>query len=90
MTLKYVSLIQDGVLRTGDSPERTFSYHDEADLVHLVKRMVEQEYAFADAPAGWPPAAVLQDLQDRGDLNFSFTAVIWSGPGQYRTYRVEP
>nr|BBJ04409.1 hypothetical protein YBY_22580 [Marinobacter nauticus] len=88
MTLKYVESIQGGILKIADLPVRTVPYRDDAELVILLKELVEQGYAFLDTPSGWPPAAVLQQLQEQGDLDFPFTAVTWSGSGKYRTYQV--
>jgi len=88
MTQKYVTSIQSGTLKTADFPEREVSFRDNAELVMLVKQLSAQGYAFVDAPSGWPPAAVLQQLQEQGEMDFSFTAITWSGPRDYRTYQV--
>ncbi len=88
MIQKYVTNIQGGTLKTADTPEYEVSYRDNAELVTLVKWLLTQGYAFVDAPSGWPPAAVLQQLQEQGDMDFPFTAVTWLGPGNYRTYQV--
>lgn len=88
MTLKYVTSIQGGILKTAGSPGQEIPFRDNAELLMLVKQLSAQGYAFVDTPGGWPPAAVLQQLQDQGEMDFSFTAVTWSGPGDYRTYQV--
>ncbi len=88
MDLRYVSNIQDGIITTSDVPVKQFYYRHDGELVALVSRLIEQGYSFVDAPAGWPPASVLQRLQDKGELDVPFTAITWSGPEQYRTYQV--
>ncbi|PCM43759.1 hypothetical protein CPA50_15495 [Marinobacter sp. ANT_B65] len=88
MTQKYVTSIQGGILKTADVPEREIPFQDIARLVVLVKQLSAQGYAFVDAPSGWPPAAVLQQLQEQGQMDFSFTAITWSGPRDYRIYQV--
>ncbi|MFI0474062.1 hypothetical protein ACGLWX_15215 [Halomonas sp. HMF6819] len=88
MTLKYVTLIQNGTIQTADTPSRCIAYQDNIELVEWVKQLLEEGYAFVDTPSGWPPAAVLQALQESGEMDVPFTAITWSGPGKYRTYRV--
>ncbi|MCH8498451.1 MAG: hypothetical protein LAT63_08225 [Marinobacter sp.] len=85
-TLKFVSRIHDGVINTSDAAANTLHYLDEAELICVVKQLVEDGYAFVDAPSGWPPAAVLLHLREQGLLDTPFIAVTWSGPGHPRTY----
>lgn len=88
MTQKYVTLIENGLIHTADTPGRCIAYRDNIELVEWVKHLQQDGYAFVDTPSGWPPAAVLQALQESGEMDFSFIAITWSGPGGYRTYRI--
>ena len=83
-TLKFVSRIQDGVISTSEASANVLRYRDEAELIRIVKQLIEAGYAFVDAPSGWPPAAVLLHLREQGLLDISFTVVTWSGPDKPR------
>ena len=37
---------------------------------------------FADEPAGWPPAAVFQQLRDESLVSGTIRTVSWAGPDQ--------
>ena len=88
MQPRHVQLIQDGRVDTSGWFGRGFHYASDAELVAIVERLIGMGYAFVHQPHGWPPAAVLQGLQERGLLTLPFIAITWTGPGQWRTFRV--
>ncbi len=87
MPPKHVTLIQDGriVTSAGRWPRR---FVDDVELAREVAELIDQGFAFVDQPAGWPPAAVVRDLQERGLLQRPFTAITWRGPDDFYTYPV--
>lgn len=82
--MKYVSLIQDGRVQTSDASVSWGEYTSDAELASVVTRLIDEGFAFADAPAGWPPTEVLRELNAQGILNRSFKAVTWTSPGVFR------
>jgi len=68
--------------------EATLPYTTDDELAELVVELIEKVYAFTDEPGGWPPAAIVQTLKDKGLVQQPFTAITWSGPGEHRTYKV--
>lgn len=86
--MKYVSLIQDGSIETSEPSRVTCRYSSDQELADLVSSLIDEGFFFVDEPAGWPPAAIAQLLQEKGLLNREFTAVTWQSPGSYRTYQV--
>ena len=56
------------------------------ELGKLLAKLRDQGFIFADEPGGWPPAAVIRDLRDRGYFGGDFQAVTWFRPGKYRIY----
>jgi hypothetical protein len=55
-------------------------YASDEELGAILEALRDAELPLADAPDGWPPAAVFQDLRDRGITHGSFVAITWSGP----------
>lgn len=88
MEPRYVQSIQDGRIETSGLFEPAIRYADDAGLVAAIEDLIGKGYAFVHAPGGWPPAAVLADLQERGLLALPFVAITWKGPRQYETFRV--
>jgi len=88
--MKYVSMIQGGTVQTSEPGATGHAYLNDAELVHIVRRLIDSGFAFVDEPAGWPPAEVLRQLQARCLLRQSFTAITWTAPGKYRSYEVRP
>jgi len=86
---KYVALIQNGKihLSTDDEPH---VYTNDTELVRKVMALISEGFAFVDQPSGWPPAAVLTDLQEKGLLDSTFTAITWRGPNDFVTYEIGP
>lgn len=88
--MKYVSLIQNGRIQTSAPSNLACSYANDKELADLVSSLIDEGFAFVDEPAGWPPAAILQSLQEQGLLKRAFTSVTWSSPESYLTYEVFP
>ena len=87
MDIKYVTQIINGKVSVSDH-ELSLPYSTDEELEDIVNCLIEKGYAFTDEPAGWPPAAIVQSLKDKGLVQRSFTAITWSGPNDYRTYEV--
>ena len=87
MNIRYVTQIMNGKVCVSDQ-EASLPYTTDDELAQLVVALIEKGYAFTDEPAGWPPAAIVQTLKDKGLVQQSFTAITWSGPGEQRTYKV--
>ncbi len=85
---KYVCQINNGKISIDGSEKRTLTYGDERELIETIKILVSEGYAFVDEPHGWPPAAVLSHLKERGFINRPFKAISWDGPLSYRIYEV--
>jgi hypothetical protein len=89
MATKYVSSIQNGKVTTSEDSDSFPNFSNDAELADLVRELIKKEYAFVDQPAGWPPAAILQNLHDKGLLDESFTAITWTGPNASRLYTIK-
>lgn len=48
-------------------------------------RLNQAGLAFADGSAGWPPAAIMRELQSRRRITESFTVITWRGPRNWIT-----
>ncbi len=66
MSEKYVTAISDGRISTSGFFGKTWRYSSEAELIEVIHKLIAMDYAFVHQPAGWPPAAVLEDLQEKG------------------------
>ena len=86
--MKYVSLIQNGRVHTSGEQVSQFEFTNDVELASVVARLIDEGFAFVDEPAGWPPAEVLRELNEKGILNRSFKAVTWTGPGMFRIEEV--
>jgi hypothetical protein len=51
-------------------------------LAAVLSQLQRLQVPFADAPSGWPPAAIFAQLRDEGLVHGSITAVTWSSPDQ--------
>jgi hypothetical protein len=49
----------------------------------LLSQLRDLGVLFADQPSGWPPAAVFEELRDKGYIQGEFQAVTWQRPGQW-------
>ena len=87
MVIKYVTQIINGKVSVSEQ-DSSLPYSSDEELVGIVIGLIEKGYAFTDEPAGWPPAAIVQNLKNKGLVQRPFTAITWSGPDDYRTYEV--
>lgn len=55
-------------------------FNSKHELAKLLSELQKLQFPFADAMAGWPPAAVFAELRDEGLVHGSITAVSWSSP----------
>jgi hypothetical protein len=70
------------VMRTDDSEDSCFvAYSSESELVALLSRVRDLSIPFLAAGPGWHPAAVLEQLRERGLIAGEFRTIVWSGPG---------
>ena len=53
------------------------------ELATLLSKLRDHGFVFAGGASGWPPAAVFEDLREKGLIRGSFQEVLWSGPGVY-------
>jgi hypothetical protein len=88
VSIKYVTQILNGKVSTSGIGGKTFFYSNDDQLVDVIIELINQGYAFVNEPAGWPPAAVLENLKDKGLLNMPFTAITWKGPNDFKTYEI--
>ncbi len=87
MSINYVTQIINGKVVVSDK-EAPLLFSSDDELVHIAIDLISNGYAFTDEPSGWPPASIIQGLKEKGLIDQSFTAITWSGPGEYRTYSV--
>jgi hypothetical protein len=57
---------------------------DDEGLGRTLGRLRDIGFLFVDQPGGWPPAAVFDELRDRGLVRGSFDSVNWINPAQWR------
>lgn len=77
----------NGKIKVSDQEELILYFTDE-ELANLVISLIEKGYAFTDEPAGWPPAAIVQNLKGKGLVQQAFTAITWCGSNDYKTYEI--
>ncbi len=82
--MKYVSLIQDGRIRTSEATASPREFTNDVELASVVAQLIDDGFAFLDTPAGWPPAEILRELNAKGILKRSFNAITWTGPEVFR------
>ncbi|MEG8065285.1 hypothetical protein KRM18_15070 [Xanthomonas hortorum pv. gardneri] len=63
--------IQDGISLSFKTPQ---------ELSEILSLLQSLQIPFADAPAGWPPAAVFAQLRDQGLVQGAITTVAWVAP----------
>ncbi|WOB48245.1 hypothetical protein NYR97_13290 [Xanthomonas hydrangeae] len=63
--------IQDGMSLSFKTPQ---------ELSEILSLLQSLQIPFADAPAGWPPAAVFAWLRDQGLVQGAITTVAWVAP----------
>ena len=54
-----------------------------AHLAHVLTALRELGLPFADAPHGWPPAAVFEHLREQGLVSGRIRRISWRRPGVY-------
>jgi len=84
---RYITQIRNGKVFISDQ-EASLPYTTDYELADPVVELIGKGYAFTHEPAGWPPAAIVQTLKDKGLIQQSFTAITWSGPGEHRAFKV--
>ncbi|MFM9425462.1 hypothetical protein RCH10_001898 [Variovorax sp. GrIS 2.14] len=58
-------------------------YASRAELSVVLTALQRLGFLFADEPAGWPPAAVFQQLRDEAFVSGSVQTVTWTGPNEH-------
>jgi hypothetical protein len=51
----------------------------QTDLLSVLTDLRDSGVPFLDLPAGWPPAAVFEQMREEGKLSWTFTAVTFGG-----------
>lgn len=59
-----------------------FAFDSRPALAAVLEQLQRLQLPFADAPAGWPPAAVFAQLRDEGLVHGRIIAVSWNAPDQ--------
>jgi hypothetical protein len=57
---------------------------DDDALGRTLGRLRDIGFLFVDQPGGWPPAAVFDELRERGLVSGSFDSVSWINPARWR------
>lgn len=65
---------------TSSSRGADIPFNSKQGLATVLGQLQKLQFPFADALAGWPPAAVFAELRDEGLVHGSITAVSWSSP----------
>jgi hypothetical protein len=63
--------IQDGI---------SLSFKNSQELSKILSLLQSLQIPFADASAGWPPAAVFAQLRDQGLVQGAITTIVWVAP----------
>ena len=57
-------------------------FTSKSELAVALTALQSAGFLFADEPAGWPPAAVFQQLRDESLVNGAIRTVSWTGSGE--------
>lgn len=57
-------------------------FASKAELAAALTALQRAGFLFANEPAGWPPAAVFQQLRDEALVDGAVRTVSWAGPGE--------
>lgn len=57
-------------------------YSSEDDLAHDLSALRDAGVAMGSAPAGWPPAAVFEDLRQKGKITGKYMEIVWAKKSQ--------
>jgi hypothetical protein len=52
-------------------------YRTDAELHRILQKLRDDGFAFVGGPAGWPPAAVFEDLRVKGKVSGDFLEIVW-------------
>ncbi|WP_115043109.1 MULTISPECIES: hypothetical protein [Xanthomonas] len=76
------SALRQRLLMRGSSMQDriSLSFKGSEELAEILSLLQSLQIPFADAPAGWPPAAVFAQLRDRGLVQGTITTVAWVAP----------
>jgi hypothetical protein len=58
-------------------------YANDDELFEKLQKLNRLGFLFGWGPAGWPPAAVFEHLQEKYHINEKFKKVTWRGPGDW-------
>ncbi|PPU18558.1 hypothetical protein [Xanthomonas arboricola] len=58
----------------------SLSFKSSEELSEILSLLQSLQIPFADALAGWPPAAVFAQLRDQGLVQGAITTVVWVAP----------
>ena len=75
-----IGLVTEGGEPAGD--DVMFRCPDRASLAAAFRMLQRHDVPFADAPHGWPPAAIFDELRDAGLVEGTISRVSWHGPGR--------
>ena len=78
-----VQLIRElrGVTGT-DADTWRIDYDTDDQLAQILQSLRDADIAFAGGTSGWPPAAVAEQLRDKGKLHGPIRQISWLAPGQ--------
>lgn len=76
------SAMRQTLLMRGSSMQDriSLSFKGSEELAEILSLLQSLQIPFADAPAGWPPAAVFAHLRDRGLVQGTITTVARVAP----------
>ncbi|NIK08249.1 hypothetical protein FHY11_001759 [Xanthomonas arboricola] len=84
---QHVHVICDSAMRqrlltrgTSMQDRISLSFKSSEELSEILSLLQSLQIPFADAPAGWPPAAVFAQLRDQGLVQGAITTVVWVAP----------
>lgn len=66
----------------------TLKYSSDEELAQLLSALRDHGYALVNAPSGWPPGAVFEDLRERGLVSGDYEEIVWRGPNDPMRRRV--
>jgi hypothetical protein len=65
-----------------DNGETHLPFASKAELAEVLTALQRAEFFFSDELAGWPPAAVFQQLREESLVNGVVRTVSWIGPNK--------
>lgn len=67
----------------GNTNELTVPFTHQSELADLLAALRDCGVGLGDEPAGWPPAAVFDNLRSKGLLSGKFKALSFQGDGKW-------